>query len=116
VNIQRAVRWDVEGGLGEDLAVGGDDEQVGLKCGKLLEGFRDAESLGLDDGQPEAEGALFYGAGLGLEFPSAGAVGLSHHTDHIRNGAGVKGDERRTGQFGGAHVEHAGAHQLQNSS
>ncbi len=116
MNVQRAVRWEVEDGLGEDLAVGGDDEKIGLKGGELLEDFRGAECFRLDDRQPEGERALLDGAGLGLEFAPAGAIGLGDHAHHLGDGAGVKGGERRTGQFGGAHVEHAGGHQLQNSS
>ncbi len=83
--------------LGEDLAVGDDDHEVGLEGSDEVVG--ETEFRGLMDGDPVGEGEGFGGWGREDLFAADWFVGLADDGDDL---AGFEGEER--GERGDADV------------
>lgn len=102
VDIDVAEARQVEHPLGDDAAVGDDDDGVGgygFEAGAEVEiGF---EALGLEDGEAEGEGELLDGGDVELELAAGGAVGLGENeSDFVARVD--EGLEAGNGEFGGS--------------
>jgi len=49
VHVERAARRQVEQALAQDLAVGGDDEDVGVECAQGVDALVCVDVIGLED-------------------------------------------------------------------
>jgi hypothetical protein len=77
VEVDVAVAWEVEHPLGDDAAVGYDDDGLGANVLELLAEFEVVlDFLGLQDGDIVFEGCLFYGWDLEFHASACGSVGL----------------------------------------
>lgn len=107
MDVQAAVARQIENGLGKNLAVCRDDEQVGSERAELGDEVFVAGALGLEHGNLTGEGEGFYGGGLELEVAASGTIGLGDDGDHGGDRPACEGGETRAGQFGGAHEDDA---------
>ena len=109
VDVDAALRRHGQHVARQDLAVGGDDEQVGPPFAELGDPFRRVNALGLEDGDAVGQGDFLHAAaGLarGTADGAAVAVGLRDQADD-RIGAGQQGVERRLGEEAGPHHDDA---------
>ena len=107
MDIQTTVARQIENGLGKNLSVGRDDQQIGGERAKLGDEIFVPGALGLEHGKLAGKGEGFDGGGLELEVAAFGAIGLGDDGNH-RGGRPVR--ERReagAGQFSGAHEDDA---------
>ena len=106
MHVHAAVRWKVEHGRPQDLAEGGDDDQVGRPGLQLPEGLRLAQPVGLDDGDSRAGGHLLDGRRDHLAAAASGPVRLG---DDTNDGVLPKqGSQRGDGEVRGPHKDDAG--------
>ncbi len=105
MDIEAAVRWEVENGLWENLAVGGDDDQAGREL--LEKADVVAEALRLVDGEVALGGLGLDRRGVGDELAAFGAVGLGDHGDHIDAGCVVECGEGGAGEVCCSHENNA---------
>ena len=82
VDVDAAVLWQRQHGGRQNLAVGGDDDEVRLERGQLLNGGGGAQARGLVDGDIAFQGQRFRGRGGEAASAPGGAIRL-----------GVDGDE-----------------------
>ena len=81
VEIEAAEARGFEDALGEDLAVGGDDHEVGHEDAEVVQRRGGAEFFGLLDGEVLGEGDLFDGGHSRLQIPASWLVGLRNHAN-----------------------------------
>jgi hypothetical protein len=102
VDVDVAEAGEVEHPLGDDAAVGDDDDGVGgygFEAG--TEFGVGLEALGLEDGEAEGESELLDGGDVELELAAGGAVGLGED-EHDFVARVDEGPEAGNGEFGGA--------------
>ena len=88
----------IENFLGQNLAVGGDDDQIGLEIFQLRDRGRAADFFRLKNFEVQLEGRFLDRAGGELELPADGPVGLRHHREHVMLGRLSSGLEARAGR------------------
>lgn len=108
VDIEATVWGQFEEGWGEDLAVGSDDDQVGMQRAELLDEGRLAATRGLEHWETEVEGQLLGGAGTGAEVTADLAVGLGDQGEELGLGTLGEGSEAGARKGGGAEEDNPG--------
>ena len=98
-----------ENGIGQNLAVGGDDAQIGSKGGQRVDEAAVFQPLGLQNRHARIERAAFHRR-IGCFLPAAPRpIGLRHDADHVMPGAEQR-VERRHGKCWRAEKDNAQRH------
>ena len=104
MNIDAATGWQVQHRLGQNLAVGGNNDKVRPPAPEVLQRLGGANFLRLKDRNGVGVGAVLDGRGVQVQPSSGGFVGLTHYTDY-----GVlalkQGLERRHGKIRRPHED-----------
>jgi hypothetical protein len=108
VNVQATARGKGEEVGGEDLSVGGHDDDVGVPQAELFKEGGIAGAFRLKNGKPALKRLGFDGRGLRLEAAAGGSIGLGDDTRHLPERGVGQGDQAHPGEFGGAHEDNAG--------
>ena len=83
MGVDPAEFWNSEQSRGDDLAIGDDDDGVGIGFAEELFGFGSADFFWLADGEVGSKSGLFYRGEGCLLAASAGAVGLGNDRDEF---------------------------------
>lgn len=100
VEVDAAEPWEIEDVLGEDLAVGDDDHEIGIEGRDEVVG--EAKFLGLVDGDSVGEGERFGGWRREDLFTADGFIGLADDGDDLDVFEGEEGGERGDADVAGA--------------
>ena len=95
--------WHLQHRLRQDLSVGHDNDEIGLRGPQGLDGGRFANFWRLLDGKPETLGHNFHRWWRLLEIAAFRAVGLRDDGDDLVAGHSRHGLKARAGQFRGPH-------------
>ena len=83
MHVQAAVLRNIQYGLGQNLAVGNDDDDIGLKCRQFGYDLFVPQRIRLQHGNPQFQSLFLYGR-KGHLFPSAPLlIGLAVHCSDI---------------------------------
>ncbi|MDB6067140.1 MAG: hypothetical protein JWR26_3348 [Pedosphaera sp.] len=105
VDVEGTEAGQIQNGFGEDLAIRGNGDEVGLELAEFLnEGFV-AGAFGLEDGQAGFEGDFFYGRRLQFQVAAFGAVGLGDDGEDGEVGLAQQCFQAGAGERGGAHED-----------
>lgn len=104
MNVDTAKGRQVQHRLGNDLAVGGNNNEVRLPAAEMLQRLGGANLLRLKDRHGMGAGAVFDGRGVQVQPSSGGFVWLTHHPDHYVL-ALKEGLKRRHGKLRRSHED-----------
>ena len=102
MRIDPAEFWDVEEACGDDLAVGDDNDGVGIGVAKELFGFCGADFFGLEDGDVGGLSGLFYWGEGDFLAAASGAIGLGDDGFDFEVGLGEEVLQTGDGELWGA--------------